>query len=63
MSFKQLFGLEATELSDSEILNKINEAESKNLDRVSFALPNGTSIEIKLRHSDYFECGIKDGNS
>ncbi len=61
MSFKQLFGLDSMEITDSEILEKINDAQNKNLDKVTFTKPDGSCIEIKLQHSQYFECGIKDG--
>ena len=61
MSFKSLFGLENTELSDSEILQRIQDAVKQKQNSLKIIDNEGKEIQINLKSFDYFECGIMDG--
>ncbi|MBS3137614.1 hypothetical protein J4232_04225 [Candidatus Woesearchaeota archaeon] len=63
MSFKQLLGLENSDYTDDEILDRINEAKKKKEQTVSFKDNDGKLIEISLKQTQFFECGILDGSA
>jgi hypothetical protein len=48
MNIKELLGIEDSGLKDYEIVHKLQEARAKRLDEVSFTLPDGRIITIKL---------------
>ena len=48
MSIKNLLGLTDIDISDSEIMAKIREAQRKNLSEVEFIKLDGTRIKIEL---------------
>ncbi len=48
MSIKNLLGLSDIDISDSEIMAKIREAQRKNLSEVEFIKLDGTRIKIEL---------------
>lgn len=53
MSFKKMFGLDDTPLSDEEIAARIKDAITKNLTELEFARKDGTAIVIKLSQGDF----------
>ena len=50
MSLKSILGLNKAGISDMEIMKKIAEAQTKNLDEVEFVTKDGSVIKVSLPH-------------
>ncbi len=50
MSLKTLLGLENTDLSETEILQKLQEAIRKNIPVLEFTTPDGKKTEVKINN-------------
>ncbi len=61
MSFKQLLGLENTNLTDLEIMDKFSEAQRNKKGLLSLQDNDGKTITLVIKQCPYFECGIMDG--
>ncbi|MBI5392683.1 hypothetical protein HZA96_02330 [Candidatus Woesearchaeota archaeon] len=63
MPFKDLLGLGNSDYTDDEILDRICEAKKKKEQTINFKDNDGKLIEISLKQTQFFECGIMDGNA
>lgn len=53
MSVKKLLGLDNTTLTDTEIIQKILNAEDHDIDEVDFQREDGTIVRVKVPHLKY----------
>lgn len=54
MSLKSLLGLNETGIADWEIINKLKEAQKKDLDEVEFVGKDGSITKISLPHVQFY---------
>lgn len=52
-TLKRLLGLEETQISDIEIVAKLNEAQKKNLDEIEFVKGDGSKTIIRLPKASF----------
>ncbi len=61
MSCKQLLGLTNCKITEEEIIEKLQDAKKKREQTITFKDNEGKTIEINIKQTQYFECGIMDG--
>lgn len=54
MSLKKILGLGNSRISECEIMNKIVEAQKKDLDEVEFVSQDGTITKVSLPHLHFY---------